>query len=206
MLVLPVITFLQDVFSAVKGPYHRKIGRHTQRFCSRAVKRSTNEMQKKVFFITAICADELIASLIGVDNKRQVAAFKGRTLKAKIAKKQITMALRVYMSGILTLISSHKELFLQQINMEEQQLLQTWCQIFDYVPSDMKLFDEVLLPTYRQGGIKSLSMSVGENILQPLFLESDGLSSSEMECLECIMVEDAAAVVHALATKKMEEI
>ena len=198
MCALPIITFLQDIFSVVKGPYYRKVGRHTQRFCSKTVKRSTNKMQKKVFFIVAICADEFIAALIGVDNKRQVEPFKERTLKQKISKQQITMALRIYLSAILTLLSSQKELLLQQTGMEEQQLLQTWCSIFEYLPSDMQLFDKVMLPEYQQGGIESLRVLVGKNISEQLFLVNDELSLSEMEFLQKIMVEDAAAVVQVL--------
>jgi hypothetical protein len=48
---VPIITFLQDVFSIAKGPYHHKIGRHTQRFCSKAAKYSGNEMQRKYFLL-----------------------------------------------------------------------------------------------------------------------------------------------------------
>lgn len=206
MLVLPIITFLQDIFSVVKGPYHRKIGRHTQRFCSKAVKNSANEVQKKVFFITAICADELIAALIGVDNKRQVKHFGRRVLKQKISKQQITAALRMYISVILTLISSYKEVLLQQTGMQEQELLHTWCRVFEYLPADKQLFDEVLLPAYQQGGIDGLSQLVGENILDQLFLENEDLSLSERSVLQNIMISDAAAVVRVLQTAKVRAV
>lgn len=203
---MPIITFLQDLFSVAKGPYHRKIGRYTQRFCSRAAKGTTNEIQKKIFLITAICADELIAALIGLDNKRQVEPFKGRTLKQKLAKQQVTVALRVYLSAILTLMSAQKELLLQKTGFQEQELLNTWCSIFEYSPSDIELFNEVLLHAYQQSGIDGLSELVGKNILKQLFLVNDVMSLSEIECLQKIMVEDAAAVVRVLYTDKLEAI
>lgn len=189
-----------------KGPYHRKVGRHTQKFCSRAVKRSTNETQKKIFFIAAICADELIASLIGVDNKRQVDPFKVRTLKTKILKPEITMALRVYLSALLTLVSVQKKALLQRTGMEETELLQTWCSIFEYLPSDMQLFDEVMLPMYQQGGIESLSALVGREIVEQLFLVNDTMSPVEMNILQNIMVEDATALVGLLEINKLEAV
>ena len=204
MCALPIITFLQDVFSVVKGPYHRKVGRHTQGFCSRAVKRSTNEMQRKVFFIVAICADEFIAALIGVDNKRQVEAFKELPLKQKISKEQITAAIRIYLSAILTLLSSHKVILLQQTYMQEQELLHKWCEIFEYLPSDMQTFNEVLLPAYQQGGIEDLSILVGKNIMEQLFMGNGVLSLSQRQTLQNIMVDDTVAVVGFLENEKVK--
>jgi hypothetical protein len=201
---VPIITFLQDVFSMAKGPYHHKIGRHTQRFCSKAAKCSTNEMQKKIFFVTAICADEFVAALLGVDNKRQIEPFKKRTLKTKIAKQQIVIALRIYMSAILTLISSQKDILLQKTGLEEQELLRLWCFIFEYLPSDMQLFNELLLPAYQHGGIDGLSMSVGKSIIDQLFVVNDTLNPSELEMLQRTMIEDITAVLRLLEAGRVE--
>lgn len=198
MFILPIITFLQDVFAMTKGPYHRKVGRHTQKFCSRAVKRSGNEIQKKIFFIAAICADEFIASLLGVDNKRQVGPLAVRTFKPKIRKPEISTALRIYMSALLTVISLEKKLLLERTGMEENELLKTWCAVFEYLPSDMKLFDEVMLPNYQEGGIESLSALVGKEIVRQLCLDHDALTPLEMKILQNIIIEDAAALMGLL--------
>ena len=203
---MPIITFLQDIFSAAKGPYHRKVGRYTQRFCSRAAKGSTNEMQKKIFLIAAICADELIAGLLGLDNKRQVTPFKGRTLKQKLTKQQVTAALRIYLSAILILISSQKKLVLQKTGLQEQELLKTWCSIFEYSPFDIQLFNGVLLQSYQQGGIDGLDIRVGKNIIEQLFVGNEALSTLERSTLQKIMLEDAAAVVRVLHTGKQEAV
>jgi hypothetical protein len=201
---VPVITFLQDIFSIAKGPYHRKIGRHTQRFCRKAVKHSTNKVQQKMFLVAAICADELIATLLGLENKRQVNPFQNRTLKNKIAKQQVVRILHVYLSAILTLMSSQKDRLLQRIGMEEQKFLYIWCSIFEYLPSDMQMFNELMVPVYQQEGIDGLSILVGQNILEQLFVVNDVLSTSEVETLQKIIVEDAAAVVRFLQTDKAE--
>ncbi len=201
---MPIITFLQDVFSMAKGPYHHKIGRHTQRFCSKAAKCSTNEMQKKIFFVTAICADEFVAALLGVDNKRHIEPFKKRTLKTKIAKQQIVITVRIYMSAILTLISSQKEILLLKTGLEEQELLRMWCSIFEYGPSDMQLFNELLLPAYQHDGIDGLSMSVGKSIIDQLFVVNDALNPSELEMLQKTMIEDITAVLRLLEAGRVE--
>lgn len=198
---MPIITFLQDIFAATKGPYYQKVGRHTQTFCKRAVKNAKNELQKKMFFVAAICADELIASLVGVDDKRQVAAFKGRALQKTIRKKQITAALRVYLSTILVLTSVQKELLLTNSRMTEEEMLHVWCSIFEYTPADMQLFDTILLPAYQQQGLEELSQTAGKAMLEQLFSTSTELNPAEQETLQNIMLEDAAAVLRVLAGK-----
>lgn len=194
---MPIITFFQDIFAATKGRYYRTVGRHTQKYCSKAVKMSRNETQKRIFFIAAICADELIAALIKVDKKRQVQPFTGRTIKRKLPKQQISAALRVYASGILTLTSHHKDVLLAGAGLEEQELLGIWCRVFDYSSSDMDFFDTVLLPAYQQGGIDALSQLIGKTILDHLFETNDAMSPAEAEILQDIMLEDAAAVVQS---------
>lgn len=198
---MPIITFLQDIFAATKGPYYRKVGRHTQTFCNRAVKNAKNELQKKLFFVAAICADELIASFIGADDKRQVAAFKKRDLQKTIRKRQITTAMRVYLSAVLLLTSAQKELLLTNAGMTEQELLHAWCSIFEYTPADMQLFDTVLLPAYQQQGLEALSQTAGKAMLEQLFLTQAELNPAEQETLQNIMLEDAAAVLRVLAGK-----
>jgi hypothetical protein len=201
---VPIITFLRDVFSMAKGPYHRKIGKHTQRFCSNAAKYSRNEVQKRIFLVAAICADEFIATLLRLENKRPDDPFKGRTLQNKIAKQQVTGALRIYMSAILTLISSRKDVLLQKTGMQEQELLHMWCSMFEYLPPDIKVFNEWMLPVYQQDGIDGLNMLVGKNVIDLFFIEKDALSLSEAEALQKIIVEDAAAVVRILQTDSVE--
>ena len=192
---MPIITFLKDIFAAAKGRYHRTVGRHTQQFCTQAVKLSRNGVQKKIFFVTAICADEFIAALIGVDAKRPVGAFGERKLKPRLSAREISAALRIYISGILTLTSLHKTELLAKAELQEQELLQAWCRVFGYLPADMDVFDTVLLPAYQQGGITALSNLVGKAVLEQLFLTAGTMSPEESAQLEQFLLEDAAVVI-----------
>lgn len=201
---MPIITFLQDVFSIAKGPYHQKIGRHTQRFCSRAAKHSENEVQKKIFFVAAICADEFVATLLRLKNKKSLDPFEGRILQNKIAKQQIVRVFRVYISALLTLMSSQKERLLEKTGMQEHELLHLWCSIFEYSSFDMQMFNEFMLPVYRQEGIDGLSILLGENALNQLFIVNDVLSPFEIEKLQKIIVEDAAALLRVLQQRRAE--
>lgn len=198
---MPIITFLQDIFAATKGPYHRKVGRHTQTYCRRAVKNARNEMQKKLFFVSAICADELIAALLGVDDKREVAAFKERKLPKTVKAKQVTAAFRIYLSALLVLTSAHKDRILTGTGCNERELLHAWCSVFNYQNPDMQFFDEAVLPAYQGKGLAELSKITGRAILEQLFATEGELSQAERKTLENIMVEDAAAVVRHFAQK-----
>ena len=202
---MPIITFLQDIFSFAKGPYHRRIGRHTQRFCRRTVKHSANQVQKKMFLVTAICADEFIATLLGLENKRQIHPFQSRILKDKLGAQQIISVFPVYMSTILNLLSSQKERLLQKAHMEEQHFLYSWCFIFEYSPADIKMFNEWMVPVFQQEGIRSLSTLIGQNVLEQLFIVDDALRTSELETLQKIISEDAAAVARVLMNDIVEE-
>jgi hypothetical protein len=194
---VPIITFIKDIFAAAKGPYHRNVGRHTQRFCAKAVKVAGNQVQKKIFFVAAICADEFMAAVTGVDNKRQL-VFPNRTIKKKLNRQQMTAALRAYMSAVLVLISSHKEGLLTQAGLQEPELLQAWCSVFEYQPADMQLFDDLLLPAYRQGGIDALAAGMAQAIFDQVMTGSEALSLAEADALQASLLDDAAAVIRVL--------
>ena len=194
---MPIITFIKDIFAAAKGPYHRNVGRHTQRFCAKAVKVAGNQVQKKIFFVAAICADEFIAAVTGMDNKRQP-VFPDRTVRNKLNRQQMTTALRAYMSAVLVLISSYKEGLLTHSGLQEPELLQAWCAVFEYGPSDMQLFDDMLLPAYRQGGIAALAAGLAQAVFNQVMTGSTALSLAEADALQTILLEDAAAVIRVL--------
>jgi hypothetical protein len=191
--IIPVITFLNDMLSFVKGPYHRHVGRHTQRFCQRAVQRTTDECQKRVLMVSAIAADELVAAILGVSDRNPSGPFQPRVYK-KITKMQVTKALRMYTSALLVLLGKHKELLLQKTKFTEQELLQVWCWVFDYSPSDMQLFDQIFLPAYAQKGIDGLAEIVGRNIIDT-FYSSASLNALEIEALRDILIDDVTAII-----------
>lgn len=194
---MPVITFIKDIFAAAKGPYHRNIGRHTQRFCARAVRVAGNQAQKKLFFVAAICADEFMAAVTGMDSKGQL-IFPNRTVNKKINKQQMTAALRAYVSAVLVLISAHKDGLLLQAGLAEHELLQAWCTVFEYGPADMQLFDDILLTAYRQGGLSSLADSLAQAVFAQVMTGREAVSPAEAEALQASLLDDAAAVIRSL--------
>ncbi|QDR79012.1 hypothetical protein [Sporomusa termitida] len=191
---MPIITCIKDIFAAAKGPYHRNVGRHTQRFCARAAKIAGNEVQRRIFLVAAICADEYMAAVAGVDNQRQV-AFPRRQRKKKISKQQMTAALRAYVSAVLVMISTHKEGLLTQAGLTEAELLQAWCEVFEYQPEDMRLFDEVLLPAYRQGGTAGLAAGLAQAVFDQVMAGGEAVGAGESEALQAVLLDDAAAVI-----------
>jgi hypothetical protein len=191
---MPVITFLQDMVSAVKGPYHRLVGRHTQRFCSRAVKRSANERQKRVLFIAAAGADDFITRLLDLQDKRQTRTFVKYALEKKVIKKQVSLVLRVYISAILILLGNSKELLLQEIGLNETEWIELWCWVFEYQPEDIRLFNEVLT-TYQQHGFDGLAISTGNVMINALSSMGNERGCLNIKPLENALLHDISAIL-----------
>jgi hypothetical protein len=184
------------MLSLVKGPYYRHVGRHTQRFCRRAVRQATNEAQKRVLMISAVAADESVATLLDLGDVKS-AGLQPRIFKT-VTRNQATDALRVYLSALLVLLGGNKEQLLHKTCWAEAALLNTWCWVFEYRPADMELFDQILLPAYSQHGITGLAAAAGKAITETLFSSADGLHAKEIEALAAILADDAAALIRNL--------
>lgn len=193
---MPIITFIQDLRGITKGPFYHKVGRHTIRFCSQAIKVSKkNESQKKLWLTASIDAEELVGGLLRFDKKRNMEQFKKLILRKDIKKLQILRVMRAYLSAILVAISNYKHDIIQGTSMTEESFLGAWCSIFEYKPEDMKVFDEILLLAWQQSGFEGLARSMGKIITDNLFVEHDELSSEELEELMVILGEDVSNIL-----------
>ena len=106
--------------SSGKGQYRRLIGKHTHNFCSRAVKRSSSEIQKKILFIASAGADEFMARKLGVQfDKNVFFAAKNKSLSKNVNPKSSALALRVYLSALMVLLSNDKEMMLDKVGLNE---------------------------------------------------------------------------------------
>lgn len=200
MTAIPVITFLHDLFSVTKGPYHRLVGRYTQRYCSRAVQRSTHELQKKVLFIAIAGADHVVARLLGVQGKGRAQLFSQSAISKKVTKQQVNLALRGYASAILVLLGSNKALLLEKTGVNETKWMQLWCWVFEYGPPDMQLFNEVLLPAYQQGGFAGLAAATDKVISDTLSVagNGDGEQALNLTTVQDALTTDLSAISRAL--------
>lgn len=189
------MTFLPDVLGFAKSPYKRQLGRHTLRFTRRAVKKAVNESQKRLWVKAGVAAEEFVAALLELDNRRNAAPFHKRILRENIAKKQVLSGLRTYLSAIIVLISTHKDDILQRTAMTEQTFLQVWCWVFEYQQEDMKVFDEILLPAYRQFGYGGLIRETGKIFAENYYHNTGELTQEEITLLERILFDDVAGIL-----------
>ena len=74
---MPLMKFLHDALISTKGPYERYVGRHTREFCKKADRQAKTPIQRKIWFTAAISADEVIASLAGLEKRRALGALAG---------------------------------------------------------------------------------------------------------------------------------
>ena len=101
----------------------------------------------------------------------------------------------MYTSALLVLIGRYKEELLAKTSFTEQQLLKTWCSVFDYRPADMQLFDQELSTVYRQQGTGGLAEKVSLELVEVLFPQAAELSLAEIAIVENRLIDDAAAIV-----------
>ncbi len=191
---MSLILDIQDYLSGAKGTHYRNVGKLTIRFCKRASKLSANEHQRRVLMSAAISADEVIAALLGLDNKRNVEAFKERHSCNRLHRDAIVAAMRSYLSALLILCSIFKDSLLKKMEMTENDFVAGWCSVFEYLPEDMKSFDDDLSTTFRSKGMDGLVEVLGRQMANTLFQEKHPLSEMEAASLRDWILVDVAAI------------
>jgi len=204
---MPVITFLSDLISLTKGPYYRLVGRHTQHYSLRAARRAAkNEKLKRVLSLGLVGADDWVAAYLGVPAKPSKSQLPLPAPHAKPAKILVVYSLKAYLSALLLLLGSQKAQLLERLDMDDRQLLDMWCQVFEYNPDDMKLFDEILSETYRQNGFDGLIQATRDAVVAkiplPIIIENQTL---ELSSLASSLVKDLTAIQRFLGSGKEGE-
>ena len=200
---MPVMKFLHDALISTKGPYERHVGRYTREFCKQADRQSKTPIQRKILFTTAISADEVIASLAGLEKRRPLGPLASWQVQPKADRRLYQKALRVYLSGLLLLYGISKGELLEAFGLAEREFMKVWQSVFQYDADDMAAFDEVLTPAFQTGGIDGLVDAVGGLIRDALFLPSSPFGEQEQSALQDLMIDDLAAVKRHLT--KWEE-
>jgi len=198
---MPVMKFLPDALISTKGPYERHVGSYTREFCKRADRQSKTPIQRKILFTTAISADEVIASLAGLEKRRTLGPLANWQVQPKANRRLYLKALRVYLSGLLLLYGISKGELLEAFGLAEQEFMKVWQSVFQYDADDMAVFDEVLTPAFQSRGIDGLVDAVGGLIRDALFLPSSPFGKQEQSALQDLMIDDLAAVKRHLSTR-----
>ena len=197
---MPVITFLQDVFMAFKGPYERHVGKHTVNFCKRISRHKLPEGMRQTLIISAISADEVVAALLKVDNRRDVAAFSEFSVVAKFNPQHVKFALKAYISALLVLFGSYKQELLAVTEQDEQGFIDLWTDIYGYGQGDMKLFNE-LLQSYQQDGIKGISAILCA-VMESFWTARIDLSEQHIDFFAQNLTEDINAILTQIDKQK----
>jgi len=181
---MPVITFLQDLYSLTKNRRYRLLTRHTQRVCSTIKLQTKNEFAHKFLALAAVAADEYLACHIGDGNN--------------VNAKNVPAALRVYLSGLLLLLGGRKEELLSRVGIDEIKFIQLWCKVFNYKPDDMKKFDQ-LRTVCEKGIVDDMIQRAGELIFALLFEEERPFGAGDFSLLAENMEKDLKAIARLLA-------
>ncbi len=198
---MPVLTFLRDALDYAKGPYFRHIGRHTKHFCTRAARNSKTNSQKRVWFSTAISADEAIASIARLEDRRPVGPLARWQVAPKAKPRNYLKAIRIYLSALLVLCSTFKTELLEKIGLSESEFMEQWKSIFQYDAADQAIFDSVLAPAFREKGLDGLVSSTGKVLHEALFEPESApgtrrdfnMDKQEFAALQDLLVDDLEA-------------
>jgi hypothetical protein len=200
---MTVLKYLQDALVSTKGPYERHVGRYTREFCKKADSQSKKRpIQRKILFTTAISADEVIASLAGLEKRRALGLLAGWQVQPGADRKSYPKALRLYLSALLLLYGTCKEELLDAFGLTEQEFMKVWQSVFQYDADDMAAFDEILTPAFRTRGIDGLVDAVGGLIRDALFLPSSPFGKQEQSALQDLMIDDLVAVKRHLSRRE----
>jgi hypothetical protein len=194
---MPVITFLSDLFSLTKGAKYRLVGRHTQRYSLRIADRSRNHpVQQRIMLIALAGADEWVSDCL-----------KNSSPQEKPSKIQVLSAMRSYLSAVLILLGTHKDVLLQKLEYDEAQWMNLWCQVFEYQADDMSRFDSVFLDAYRNGGFEALIEAVqsSKDSATPGSMETENRSQNT-DSLRNSLAKDLAAIARIMNLDKECEV
>jgi hypothetical protein len=201
---MPVLTFLRDALASAKGPYDRRVGRHTRTFCRRAERYAKTPVQRRIWLSSVISADEVIASMAGLDKRRPLGALAGWQVRPKLDRRSYLEALRAYLSALLLLYGTCKEDLLSKLGLTEGEFMQAWQAVFQYDAADKAIFDDALTPAFRERGIDGLVAATGELIRDTLFQPDSPFGKQEQSALQDLMVDDLAALKRNLARRDEE--
>ena len=194
MSIITAITAIQDFLSGAKRTYYRKVGKQTIKFYKRASKISVNEHQRRILMTATISVDEVVAALLGFDHKRNAEAFKERHSCRKMNRKELLTAMRCYLSSLLILCATFKDILIAKVEMPENDFMAGWRLAFEYSTADMQIFDDILATAFRSKGIKGLVEVLGRQMVNTLFQEKQPLSGMEAASLQDMILDDMAAI------------
>jgi hypothetical protein len=194
MSIITVITAIQDYLSGKERTHYRKVGKQTAKLCKRASKLSVNEHQRRILMSAAISVDEVVAALLGLEQKRNVEAFKDRHTCARPSRKELLAVMRCYLSALLIMCVTFKKMLLSKVEMSENNFMVGWRSVFEYSTADMQLFDEELAPAFRNKGMDGLVEALGRHMINTLFQEKQPLSKMEAASLRDMILDDTAAI------------
>jgi hypothetical protein len=188
------MTVIQDFLSGTKRTYYRKVGKQTIKLYKRASKISVNEHQRRILMSATVSVDEVVATLLGLDHKRNAEAFKDRHACKKLHKEDILAVMRSYLSALLIMCAMFKEILLAKAEMSEKDFMAGWRSAFEYSPADMQMFDEKLAAVFRNKGMDGLVEVLGRQMVNTLFQEKHPLNEMESASLQDMILDDIAAI------------
>ena len=196
---IPVLTIIHDLVGRMKGPYHRLVGRHTERYLSRAAKQAKQDVRRRILFIAAAGMDDYFSGLFHV--KDAAKTFAKAAIEKKLKKGHITRLLHLYLTTLLVLSGSCRDRLLAAIGLDEAAWLKLWCDVFEYDGEDMEHFNR-LLASFRESGTDSLVAAAAKSLAGELSGAGCGGLQVDADTLRSALSQDMSAILRTLDQEK----
>ena len=197
--VIPVLTIIHDLVGRMKGPYHRLVGRHTERYLSRAAKQAKQDTRKRILFIAAAGMDDYFSGFFQVRNATKT--FAKAAIEEKLKKRHVTRMLRIYLTTLLVLSGSCRDRLLAATGLDEAAWLKLWCDVFEYEGEDMEHFNR-LLASFQQAGTDGLMVAAAKLLAGELSGAGCGGLQVDADNLRSALSQDISAILRTLDQEK----
>lgn len=118
--------------------------------------RSKNESMKRFFMICAVSANDGIKEFLEKNELVFSGYWKHRRYFSRV-KDGIPIVVKTYLSCLLLMLASQKQLIFQKIGLNEAELLNMWCNIFKYDDGDKLYFNELVqLASQGEEGVNTI--------------------------------------------------
>lgn len=118
-----------------------------------AKRRSSNEAMKRFFMICGVSANDGIKEFLKSNELIFDGFWAHRKYFSKV-KNGIPFVVKTYLSCMLLMLATQKNLIFQKTGLSEEELLLEWCTIFKYTDADKDYFNQLANISRKEDGIK----------------------------------------------------
>lgn len=171
-----------------------RIEQGASRYCIAAAKHAANEEHKRTLYIVIAGADEFLQQCCATCEEVAASGDSIENSRNTLSSANVSSAMRIYASTVLVMLGTNKESLLLESNLDENAWLNKWIMVFDYGDEDMRLFNEKLVPSYREHGSAGLLSLSASMIVETMLFIGEKYTGACIDGLKASIMKDLSAI------------